>query len=130
MTTPYTLKQLTDVEDVAVKFGVSEVQEARFAKDDLDAEDTGVSLHCVKAGKRQAFGHKHDAAEEVYVVLSGAGRVKLDDAIVDLGRLDAIRVAPGVMRAFEAGPTNDLELLAVGPRHDGDGEIVQGWWAD
>ena len=130
MTTPYTLNQLTDVEDVAVKFGVSEVQEARFAKDDLDAEDTGVSLHCVKAGKRQAFGHKHDAAEEVYVVLAGTGRVKLDDAIVDLGRLDAIRVAPGVMRAFEAGPENDLELLAVGPRRDGDGEVVQGWWAD
>ena len=130
MTTPYTLKQLTDVEDSAVKGGFSETQEARFATDDLDAADTGVSLHCVKAGKRQAFAHKHDAAEEVYVVLAGSGRVKLDDTIVEIGRLDAIRVAPGVIRSFEAGPVHDLELLAVGPRHEGDGEIIQGWWAD
>ena len=130
MTTPYTLKKLTDVEDAAVKGGFAEIQEARFAKDDLDTEDTGVSLHCLKAGKRQAFGHKHDDAEEVYVVLAGSGRVKLDDEIVALGPLDAIRVAPKVVRSFEAGPDNDLELLAVGPRHDGDGDIIPGWWAD
>jgi mannose-6-phosphate isomerase-like protein (cupin superfamily) len=130
MTTPYTLKKLTDVEDSAVKFGFAETQEARFAKDDLDAEQTGVSLHCLKAGKRQAFAHKHDEAEEVYVVLAGSGRVKLDDAIVAVGPLDAIRVAPGVIRAFEAGPDNDLELLAVGARHDGDGELIQDWWVD
>jgi mannose-6-phosphate isomerase-like protein (cupin superfamily) len=130
MTTPYTLKKLTDVEDAAVKGGFAEIQEARFAKGDLDTEETGVSLHCLKAGRRQAFGHKHDDAEEVYVVLAGTGRVKLDDEIVPLGPLDAIRVAPTVIRSFEAGPDNDLELLAVGPRHDGDGEIIPGWWED
>jgi mannose-6-phosphate isomerase-like protein (cupin superfamily) len=130
MTIPYTLKKLTDVEDSAVKFGFDAIQEARFAKDDLDAESTGVSLHCLKAGKRQPFAHKHDEAEEIYVVLAGSGRAKLDDQIIDIGPLDALRVAPGVIRAFEAGPENDLELLAVGPRHDGDGEVIQGWWTD
>ena len=85
---------------------------------------------CLKAGKRQPFGHKHDEAEEVYVVIAGKGRIKLDDEIVSLGPLDAIRVAPGVTRAFEAGPENDLELLAFGRRHEGDGEVIQGWWAD
>ncbi len=130
MTTPFTLKQLTDVEDSAVKFGFAETQEARFATDDLDAADTGVSLHRLKAGRRQGFAHKHDAAEEVYVVLAGSGRVKLDDAIVEVGPLDAIRVAPGVIRSFEAGPDGDLELLAVGPRHEGDGELIHGWWTD
>ena len=130
MTTPYTLKKLTDVEDSAVKFGFSERQEAHFAKDDLEATETGVSFHRVKAGQRQAFGHKHDHAEEVYVVVAGSGRIKLDDEIVGLGRLDAIRVAPSVIRAFEAGPDADLELLAFGPRHDGDGELIQGWWTD
>ena len=128
MTTPYTLKKLTDVEDSAVKFGYSEQQEAHFAKDDLETTETGVSFHRVKAGQRQAFGHKHDDAEEVYVVVAGSGRIKLDDEIVGLTRLDAIRVAPTVIRAFEAGPDADLELLAFGPRHDGDGEVIQGWW--
>jgi len=129
MTAPYTLKKLTDVEDSAPKFGFAEIQEARFAKNDLDTEDTGVSLHCLKAGKRQAFGHKHDDAEEVYVVLAGSGRVKLDDEIVDVRALDAIRVAPEVARAFEAGG-DDLEFLAVGPHHPADGETVDDDWVN
>jgi mannose-6-phosphate isomerase-like protein (cupin superfamily) len=129
MTTPYTLKKLTDVEDSGLKFGMAEIQEARFAGGDLEAEQTGVSLHNVKAGRRQPFAHKHDQAEEIYVVLSGSGRVKLDDEIVGIEKLDAIRVSPGVMRAFEAGDSG-LQLLAFGPHHEGDGEVVQGWWAD
>ena len=130
MTTPYTLKKLTDVEDSAPKFGLAEMGEARFCRGDLDAEDTGLSLHRIRAGRRQPFAHKHDVAEEVYVVLSGSGRAKLDDEIVEIEQHDAIRVAPGVVRAFEAGADADLELIAFGPRHDGDSELLQGWWAD
>jgi mannose-6-phosphate isomerase-like protein (cupin superfamily) len=129
MPAPYTLKKLTEVEDSAPRFGFEEVQEARFATDDLDAEDTGVSHHRVKSGRRQGFAHKHEDAEEVYVVLAGSGRVKLDDEIVEIEALDAIRVAPGVTRQFEAGP-DGLELIAFGARHEGDGEILPGWWAD
>lgn len=129
MPAPYTLKKLTDVEDSAAKFGFSEVQQARFAKDELDATDTGVSLHRLHPGKRQGFAHRHDKAEEVYVVLSGSGRAKLDDEIVGLERLDAIRVAPGVVRAFEAG-SDGMELLAFGARHDGDYEMIPDWWTD
>jgi mannose-6-phosphate isomerase-like protein (cupin superfamily) len=125
----YTHKKLADVEDSAVKFGISETQEARFATEALDAQDTGFSHQRVKAGKRQAFAHKHENAEEVYVVIAGSGRAKLDDDVIELERLDALRVAPGVTRAFEAGP-DDLELLVFGPRHEGDGEILPGWWSD
>ena len=129
MTTPYTLKKLTDIEDSAPKSGFGDVQEARFAKDALDAEDTGLSYHCLKAKQRQPFAHKHDRAEEVYVVVAGSGRMKLDDEVVELHALDAIRVAPEVTRAFEAGPSG-LDLLAFGRRRDGDGEVLMGWWAD
>jgi mannose-6-phosphate isomerase-like protein (cupin superfamily) len=125
----YTVKKLTDVEDSAVKGGFSEVQEARFATKDLDSEQTGVSHLRVKPDKRQAFAHKHDEAEEVYVVLGGSGRMKLDDDIIDVSVLDAIRVSPGVTRMFEAGP-DGLEVLAVGARHEGDGEVLPGWWSD
>lgn len=129
MPSPYTVKRLTDVKDSAAEFGVGGDMEARFAKDDLDAERTGVSHHLIKPGKRQPFGHKHDQAEEVYVVLRGSGRIKLDDDVIEVEPLDAVRVAPGVMRAFEAGP-GGIEVLALGARHDGDGEIVPGWWSD
>jgi mannose-6-phosphate isomerase-like protein (cupin superfamily) len=120
----YTIKNLREVEDSAPKFGFSELQEAHFAHGALDAKDTGFSYHVVKPGKRQGFAHRHDEAEEVYVVISGAGRMNLDGEVVDIERLDAIRVAPPVVRTFEAGP-DGLELLAFGPRHEGDGEILQ-----
>jgi mannose-6-phosphate isomerase-like protein (cupin superfamily) len=129
MTEPYTLTKLAEVEDSAVKFGMGDVQEARFATGDLEAEQTGVSYHRVKPGRRQAFAHRHQGAEEVYVVLAGGGRVKLDDDIVAIERLDAIRVAPNVIRSFEGG-AEGLEVLAFGPRHKGDSEIISDWWTD
>jgi mannose-6-phosphate isomerase-like protein (cupin superfamily) len=125
----YTIKNLRDTEDMAPKFGFDAVQEARFAGRDLDAEKTGVALMRVKPGQRQAFAHRHDAAEEIYVILSGTGRIKLDAEIVDLKPLDAIRIAPRVARALEAG-SEGLEYLAFGAHHEGDGEILkEDFWA-
>jgi mannose-6-phosphate isomerase-like protein (cupin superfamily) len=129
MTEPFTIKQLSEVADSAPKFGYEDNQEAHFASGDLEAEQTGVSFHRVKPGKRQGFAHKHDQAEEVYVVIGGSGRMKLDEAIVDLQRLDAIRVSPGVVRQFEAGP-DGLEIIACGAQHKGDGELLFEWWKD
>jgi mannose-6-phosphate isomerase-like protein (cupin superfamily) len=120
----YTIKNLREVEDMAAGQGLSEVQEARFAHEDLNAEQTGLSLQKVKPGKRHAIAHRHKEAEEVYVVVSGSGRVKLDDDVKEIGELDAIRVAPSVVRTFEAGD-DGLELIAFSPRAKGDAEIVQ-----
>ena len=126
----YTKKNLREIEDKAPQFGIDSVQAARFAHYDLDAEKTGLAFLGVKPGCRQAFAHKHDEAEEIYVILSGSGRVKLDDEVIEVKPLDAIRVAPKVARQFEADDEG-LELLAVGPRHQGDGEIVRnGFWGD
>ncbi len=126
----YTIKNLRKIDDMAPGFGFDAVQEARFAQQDLEAESTGLAFHRVKPGCRQAFAHRHHQAEEIYVVLSGRGRMKLDDEIEDVGPLDAVRVSPQVARAFEAGDEG-LELLVFGPRHTGEAEIVKGdFWAD
>ena len=125
----YTRKNLTEVEDSAPRFGFSETQEARFASSDIELENTGISHHRVKPGRRQAFAHRHENAEEVYVVVAGSGRVKIDDEVVDIEVLDAIRVAPGAVRQFEAGDEG-IEYIAVGARHEGDGETIPGWWSD
>jgi mannose-6-phosphate isomerase-like protein (cupin superfamily) len=127
MTTPYTHINLVEVEDAAPSFGLDHAQETRFAHAALEAERTGVTLQRIRPGARPGFAHRHEQAEEVYVVLSGSGRVKLDDDIVELGLRDAIRVAPSVTRSFEAGP-DGLELLAVGAHHPNDGEAFFGWW--
>jgi mannose-6-phosphate isomerase-like protein (cupin superfamily) len=120
----YTIKNLREVKDAAAEAGVSEALEARFAHEDLGSERSGVSYQVVKAGQRQPFAHKHGEMEEIYVVVSGTGRLKLNDEIEDVGPLDAIRIGPSVIRAFEAGD-EDLVLLVFGPRAAGDAEIVQ-----
>jgi mannose-6-phosphate isomerase-like protein (cupin superfamily) len=120
----YTVKNLREVEDLAAKFGYSDTQEARFPFEDLDAEATGLSFLVVRPGQRQPFAHRHGEAEEIYVVLSGDGRAKLDDEVIEVSAMDAIRVAPPVARAFEAGPEG-LELLVFGPRHAGDAQMIQ-----
>lgn len=124
-----TLVSLRDVEDSAPKLGVDAKQEIRFAQAALDAERTGVSLMRVKPGQRQAIAHRHDEAEEVYVILSGSGRIKVDDEVFDVQPLDAIRLAPAVTRAFEGGPEG-IEYLAVGPHHDADGAVfpIEEFW--
>jgi mannose-6-phosphate isomerase-like protein (cupin superfamily) len=125
----FTIKNLRDVTDVAPRFGFDAVQEARFAGRDLDSETIGLAFHRVKPGCRQGFAHRHNQAEEVYVILSGRGRIKLDDEVRDVEAMDAIRVSPEVARAFEAG-SDGLELLVFGPHHEGDGETVSGdFWA-
>jgi mannose-6-phosphate isomerase-like protein (cupin superfamily) len=128
-TEKYTITKLTELEDMAVKHGFSEMGESRFANSQLETRQTGVSHQRLKPNVRQPFGHRHAEAEEVYVILSGSGRVKLDDDVVDVSELDAIRVAPGVTRAFEAGDAG-IEFLVFGPRRDGDAEVVPGWWAE
>jgi uncharacterized cupin superfamily protein len=120
----YTIKNLREVEDMAAAQGFGEVQEARFAHEDLGAAQTGVSLQRVKPGKRHAFAHRHKEMEEIYVVLSGSGRIRLDDAIEDVRPLDAIRIGPSVTRALEADD-DGLEILAFSPRAQGDAEIVE-----
>jgi uncharacterized cupin superfamily protein len=125
----YTLRNLRDVEDLALKGGFSETQEARFPRQELGLETLGLSYQVVKPGKRHAFGHRHGEAEEVYVVLAGAGRCRLDDEIVDVRPLDTLRVGPSVVRAFEAG-ADPLEILVFSTHAPGDAELVPDFWND
>ena len=127
ITTPYTQINLEEVEDAAPGNGFGHRWEARVARTDLGAQHTGVTHFRLRPGMRSPFAHRHAAAEEIYVVLRGSGRIKLDDRISDIRPLDAIRVAPSVVRAFEAGP-DGLELIAFGRHHPGDGEPVTDPW--
>ena len=120
-----------DVEDMAPKFELSPGLESHFARAPLGLEHSGVSLYRFAPGFRTPFGHRHGEQEEVYVVASGNLRLRLDEEVLELGRWDAIRIAPGTMRGIEGGPEG-AELLAFGaPNTDNkDVEMVQGWWSD
>jgi mannose-6-phosphate isomerase-like protein (cupin superfamily) len=125
--TGFAIVNLEEVEDLAPKAGFEELGEARFARQPLGAVGIGVSLQRLRPGKRQTFGHRHGMDEEVYVVLQGSGRVAIDHQVKEIRRLDAIRVAPGSARAFEAGPEG-LEFVAIGTHHAGDAKMLSGFW--
>ncbi len=132
---PFTLRNIKeDLEDIGSRFDGAPDLEFRAATKALELESSALSYQRVPAGYRFPYGHTHEKQEEVYVVLSGSGRMKIDDTIVDIGQWDAVRVPPGSWRGYEAGP-DGLEMLVVGapnlgedPREDVDGQ--RDWWAD
>lgn len=117
--TAYTRIQLTDIEDMAPKFGLGDVQEARFATKSLDAEQTGLAYLRMKPDQ-QGFSHHHEEQEELYVVLEGSGTATLDGTEEPLQALDVIRVAPATERSFASGP-DGMHLLAFGVPAVSDG---------
>jgi mannose-6-phosphate isomerase-like protein (cupin superfamily) len=120
-----------DVEDMAPKFGLSPGLESRFARVPLGLQNSGASYFKIAPGFRAPFGHSHSEQEEVYLVISGSARIKLDDEIVDLEQWDVLRIAPGVWRGMEGG-ANGAEVIAFGaPNTDNkDVEMQPGWWSD
>ena len=132
---PFTLRNIKeDLEDIGGRFDGAPELEFRAATKALELEASALSYQRVPPGYRFPYGHTHVQQEEVYVVVRGSGRMKLDDEIVALEAWDAVRVPPGTWRGYEAGPTG-LELLVIGapnlgedPRGDVDGR--RDCWAD
>jgi uncharacterized cupin superfamily protein len=120
-----------DVDDQGPNFGFEGKIEARMARVPLELEHSGVSYLRLAPGFRLPWGHTHKTQEEVYILIGGSARAKLDDEVVELRLLDAVRVPKHTMRGFEAGPEG-AELIAVGAPHTGpgDAELAHGWWGD
>jgi mannose-6-phosphate isomerase-like protein (cupin superfamily) len=126
----YTKQNLREVENQAPNFGMPAELEARFARRALDGETLGLSLMKLAPNFRIPFGHKHEGQEEVYVVVRGSARIKVEDDIVELGEWDAIRFPKNTMRDVEAGP-DGVEYIAFGAGDDPmDAEMVADWWSD
>jgi mannose-6-phosphate isomerase-like protein (cupin superfamily) len=131
----FTLRNIKeDLEDIGSVFDGAPDLQFRAATKPLELEKSGLSYQHVPPGYRFPYGHTHKTQEEIYVVVSGGGRMKVDDEIVELTTWDAVRVAPGAWRGYEAGPEG-LELLVIGapnlgdaPRDDVDGQ--RDWWTD
>lgn len=123
----YTRVNLNEVEDLAARHGFGDRQEARFPREALGLEASAMAQIVVKPGQRQPFAHRHDTAEEVHVIVSGSGRLKVDEEIVDVAPQDVIRIGPHATRQFEAGPEG-LAYVVFSPRAESDAEIVQGFW--
>jgi mannose-6-phosphate isomerase-like protein (cupin superfamily) len=99
--------------------------EAYFSRKYLDSRDLGVSLFRYSAGYKAKTAHSHKVQEEAYVVVKGSGSILLNNDVVELKLWDVVRVAPEVVRAFEAGPEG-LDIIAVGgPKPEGGDGVRQ-----
>jgi mannose-6-phosphate isomerase-like protein (cupin superfamily) len=126
----YTKANVREVEDAAPKFDMPAGMQARFARSAIEGETLGLSLFRLEPGFRIPFGHKHVTQEEVYVVVRGSARVKVDDEVVELAEWDAIRFPKDTMRQMEGGP-DGVEYLAFGAGDDPmEAEMAPGWWSD
>ena len=119
-----------DVDDSAPRFDMPSEMQARFARRPIGGETLGLSLFTLEPNFRIPFGHKHEGQEEVYVIVRGSARIKVEDEIVEVGAWDAIRFDKDTMRDVEAGP-DGVEYLAFGAGDDPtDAEMAPGWWTD
>ncbi len=116
-----------DVENSAEKFGLAPDLETRFARKTLGLEGGGFSYQRLAPNYAVPFGHRHGNHEEVYLVIAGSGRAKVEEEELELKQWDALRVAPTVARGFAAGP-DGMELIAIGFGESGDGEMIEGYW--
>ena len=128
--TNYTHLNLKEVEDQAPKFGMTEM-EFRSARVPLELENSGLSYLRVAPNFRVPFGHHHNVQEEVYILVGGSARLKLDDEIIELKPFDAVRIHQETMRNLEGGPEG-AEIIAVGAPNTGpgDGPMDADWWTD
>jgi quercetin dioxygenase-like cupin family protein len=125
----YAIVNLLEIED-SVEGRVPGL-EGRFSRKLLGSTDLGVSHWRYAPGTRSKGGHSHREQEEAYVVVAGSGRVRLDEEVREIRQWDVIRVAPRVIRGFEAGP-DGLKLIAVGgPKPEGgDAVLSDSPWPD
>ena len=96
----WTKKNFEDLED---RSPADAPMQWRLARNALHSLELGVSRFTYEPGARMPC--TGIVKEEAYVVVGGSGRAKLDDEIIEIVMWDVLRVAPPVMRAFEAGPT-------------------------
>jgi mannose-6-phosphate isomerase-like protein (cupin superfamily) len=117
-----------DVQNMAPRYGM-EGLEARFARTNLELRNSGLSSFVLEPNVQLPFGHRHGEQEEIYLVLEGGGQCKVEDELVELGPMDAIRIAPEVARSFRSGP-DGAHILAFGaPNTDNkDVEMVADFW--
>jgi quercetin dioxygenase-like cupin family protein len=125
----YTIVNLLEIDDSVG--GRVDGLEGRMGRKHLGSRELGISRWTYAPNLRNPNAHSHREQEEAYIVVGGSGRIRLDDEVREIGQWDVIRIAPEVVRAFEAGP-DGLEVIAVGGRRpeEGDGVLSDRPWPD
>ena len=120
----------SDVKDMAPEHGMEGI-ESRFARTNLELANSGLSYFRLDAGYRAPFGHTHSEQEEIYVLLSGSGRVAVGDEVIDVSQWDAVRIAPGELHGMAAGEAGAYIVAFGAPNTENkDADMQPGWWPE
>jgi quercetin dioxygenase-like cupin family protein len=79
----------------------------------LEAEHLGARLWRLRPGQASTL-HRHFDQEEMYVVLEGEGRIRVDDEVLTLGAYDFLLVRPDSTRQVFNDTDGDALWLVVG----------------
>lgn len=79
----------------------------------LGAATLGARLWRLEPGQASTR-HRHRAQHELYVVLEGTGRVRVDDQLLTLAPLSALLVEPGTVRQLFNDTESEVLWLVVG----------------
>jgi mannose-6-phosphate isomerase-like protein (cupin superfamily) len=72
-------------------------------------------------------GHHHPKSEEIYFILSGVGRMTVDDETREVGKHDAILMPPGAVHRIENfGDALLVFLCCCAPPYEHEDTIVEG----
>jgi uncharacterized cupin superfamily protein len=128
----YTVVRVQEVENMAEKFDMP--WEMRFLKNPLGTEQVAVSWLRLPPGQGQkgVFGHRHKTQEEVYFVVRGKVKLKLDDDEIEVEGPAAVRIAPETARAVHNESGEDAELLLISNQVEDlreETEQLPGFWA-
>jgi uncharacterized cupin superfamily protein len=81
----------------------------------LEARSLGARLWRLAPGQASTR-HRHSRQEELYLLLEGAGRMRIDDELLTLGPLDAVLVEPESARQlFNDTDADQLWLVCGAP---------------
>jgi quercetin dioxygenase-like cupin family protein len=84
----------------------------------LEAETLGARLWRLRPGQASTR-HRHDREHELYVLLEGTGRVRVDDELLTLEPLSALLVEPEHVRQLFNDTEADALWLVVGAPPEG-----------
>ena len=83
-----------------------------FGKD-LGARHVIMSMSVVKPGERIGM-HRHEKAEEIYVLASGASQITIDDTTLDVEAVTVFRFPAATMRGILNNSQDDALWFFVG----------------
>jgi quercetin dioxygenase-like cupin family protein len=79
----------------------------------LEASSLGARLWRLRPGEASSK-HRHQRQEELYVLLEGRGRIRIDEEALELVPLDSLLVEPGAVRQVFNDTDQEALWLVVG----------------